>query len=450
MRRRFPYVKEFSEMRRKVIKSRVRLFCILTIIIYIATAALSVLFNPAEFRTTELLTWAFLITASLITLFVNHRTVTLAGTKLNAIFFSISLITALSALFFIYPEYVSQSYGILALSLFFISFVIPWKLLDLILIGGLHLAGFAAICFRVWPAAAQEPGAQGPMQGFIDGAIFLTIALILAVVIRGRDDDREMENFALLKELEAKNAQTEKELALARDIHKTLIPKSTSTDNATIAVNYIPLSSVGGDYAKFHVTKDGSLFFLIGDITGHGIPAALLVNRIYGEVETLIAKDPTPGLLLRELDKFVHVHFQQTEMYLSVCCGLIDFNKKTLLYSNYGHPPQILHQRKNNTIRLLESQTYLLGIDSGEEHVKIYEGSMMFEPKDRMVLFTDGLIETRGAADEEYGMERLEAFIKSAARGHPSIFNGNLLKEIEDFRTGPVTDDIFLVTIDIV
>jgi serine phosphatase RsbU (regulator of sigma subunit) len=174
-----------------------------------------------------------------------------------------------------------------------------------------------------------------------------------------------------------------------------------------------------------------------------------MVNRIYGETESLMSKGLMPGGLLRELDGFVQQHFSRTEMFFSVCSGLLDFKRKALYYSNYGHPPQILHQRQRNTIHLLKSQTHLLGIEAGQDPKAVFEGTLSFDNKDRIILFTDGLIETMGQDKELYGMQRLEGFARNHISDHPALFNTNLLKEVNEFRIGPVTDDIFLLVIDI-
>jgi len=446
----YPYLEEFKHERTKEVKSRLRLFCGLSVIIYIGIGILSIILSPGEFKKAELSTWAFLVVAAALILLINQKTRTLPQAKLNAFLFAAALVLSFVAVFLIYPPYIPTTGApLLAICMFFISFIIPWGLMEVVAIGALHTAAYLFMYIWLNSPAAQALHIAFTPSVFTDGIIFLAVAFILCVIIRKRDDERQRENFVLFKKLEERNKEMEKELSLARDIHKTLIPQSTTTDKAVIAVNYIPVSTVGGDYATFHVTKEGNLFFLIGDVTGHGVPAALLVNRIYGETENLIARDYTPGVLLKELDRFVQRHFKQTQMYFSVCSGLIDFGKKKLFYSNYGHPPQILLQRRNNSITLLESQTYLLGLDVEEADARIFEGTLDFENKDRIVLFTDGLIETMGDERQLYGMERLEAFVKDHANDHPSLFNTDLLKDLNEFREGPVADDIFLLTIDI-
>jgi serine phosphatase RsbU (regulator of sigma subunit) len=445
----FPYIKEYDEAKTGIMRSRLRLFCGLTIGLFIGVGILGFVVDPVSYDNREIFIDIFLVAAALLAISVSRPAATLLQAKIAAWIFSLSVIAALTALFMIYPYYIMQSSEIFALSVFLISFIMPWEVYEVALTGLSFALGYSATFAWV---AKFAPMAEEPILrpgGYVDGLIFLAVSIIICAVIRERDEAREKENFRLLTELEEKNEQMRMELALARDIHKTLIPRSTKTERSDIAITYIPLSTVGGDYATFHTTRDGSLFFLIGDVTGHGVPAALLVNRIYGEVESLVNKNPEPGPLMKELDSFVQEHFRQTNMYFSVCSGLVDFSKKVLYYSNYGHPPQILHRHGDNNIRLLESQTYFLGIDVEGPSSKIFEGKLDFGCGDRIVLFTDGLTETKGEEDELFGMKRLEDFVKIRAGETPAVFNNSLIEALNKFRIGPVTDDMFLVTIDI-
>lgn len=446
------YIKEYEREKTGIVVSRLKFFCALVIGVYVALSVFALILDPQTFKADELFTWVILIAAASACLYVNRRVATLARAKLNAGAFAASVAAAITVLFFVYPDYIMQSSEMFALSVFLISFMMPWRSYEAAAIGLIHIAGYTIVF--MWAAQAAPSAAQAfrtifAEGGYFDGLIFLAVAVFICAVIKHRDNIVDRKAFMMLKEIEARNAQMKKELAIARDVHKTLIPKSTSTENASIAVSYVPLDAVGGDYATFHVTKDGGLFFLIGDVTGHGVPAALLVNRVYGEIESLISKNPDPGTLMKELDRFVNEHFRQTEMYFSVCSGLLDFKTSTLFYSNYGHPPQILHQHRDNTISLLESQTYLLGIGMEAAGHSVYEGKLRFDHKDRIVLFTDGLIESKGPDGELYGMRRLESFVKTRTTEPAQAFNTELLGEVGSYRKGPVADDIFLVTIDI-
>jgi serine phosphatase RsbU (regulator of sigma subunit) len=435
------YLQEFNQARLGVIKSRLKLFSIIAPIIYIAASLLSTITNPSEFKPIELTTWIFLIASSIFVLAINKKTKTLRGAKSDAFLFISLLTVVLVAIFFIYPQYVVNGFGVFMVSLFCATFIIPWEVKEVILIGILNFLGYSATF--LWLRQSFPP------QVYIEGLIYLAVTLSACIIIRRRDDEREKENFVLMKELEKRYGQMQRELMLARQVHDTLIPKSKSTANADIAVSYIPVSTVGGDYATFHETTEGNLSFLIGDVTGHGVPAALLVNRLYGEVEALFTSSRGPGKLLNELDRFVNEHFKLTDMYMSVCCGLIDFKQKKLFYSNYGHPAQILFQHKDNKICLLESQTYFLGIRTDSDTSQIFEGAIDFGHKDRIILFTDGIIEAKDKTNQLYGIEKLKAFAQGHRNELPNEFNRNLLKEIKLFSSGSIADDLFFLTIDV-
>ncbi|MCM8760713.1 MAG: serine/threonine-protein phosphatase [Candidatus Omnitrophica bacterium] len=445
-----PYLKEFREAKKALFDSRLRLLSSLAVALYLALSIFYIVLKPSDFRKGEFFVWGFLLATGTLTFLASKHTKTLFQSRLNASIFTCSLVSAVVMLFCLYPAYAAQSSSVFALCVFLISFIMPWEVIEVVLIGAANAAAYSLVYLNRAGYFSSSEGAIASMGEYVDGMVFLFVCIIICTVIRHRDHTNYVKNFILMKELEKKNTQILEELALARDIQTTLIPRPTSTPRADIAVNYIPLSMVGGDYATFHHLKEGEgLFFLIGDITGHGVPAALLVNRVYGEVESLIARDPDPGKLMRQLNSFVQEHFKQTHMYFTVCAGLVDFAARTLFYSNYGHPPQILHQHKDNTIRLLESHTSFLGLDTEVGDSNVFEGSTKFDSNDRIVLFTDGLIETRNSSGALYGMESLEAFVRTHSNDSPQVFNANLLKEINAFRSGPLSDDMLLVTIDI-
>jgi serine phosphatase RsbU (regulator of sigma subunit) len=422
------YVQEFRQARTAFIRSRVQTFLLLTFGAYalVTFLGLFVLF-PGDFKSAEGYVWIPFTAGVIFLLYINRKVRTPVQASASAYLAAVFVAAVLTKICMIYVEYASVSSPLYVFMLFLAAIILPLSAADMALVGLIYAAAYGAYYLfvtRVYSGAAPAPFR---VSDFTDGLTYLGIATFLSMIIRHKELARETENFILLKEVEEKNEAMEKELALAREIHTTLIPKSMSTSDVDVAVNYVPVSTVGGDYASFHVTREGNLFFLISDITGHGVPAALIVNRVYGEIEALKRQDPTPGTLLKELDKFVEEHFAGMNMYLSTCCGLVDFKKKQLVYSNYGHPPQILLQRKDKKICLLESQTSLLGTDMASSDSGIFEGGMNFERGDRIILFTDGLIETMDGNKEMFGMERLEEFAMGHSGEHPAAFNHSLL-----------------------
>jgi len=210
-------------------------------------------------------------------------------------------------------------------------------------------------------------------------------------------------------------------------------------------VTYQPMFYMGGDYAKFNFIDKDKLLFVLADVTGHGVSSALLVNRIHTEIERLSREALLPGAILKALDRFINEDFGKMGFYISAFCGLLDFSKKQLVYSNHGHPPQILIQSKDKNIVLMNSQTFLMGIGMNEENV--YNTNVDFERGDRLILFTDGVIEARDVSGELFGYERLERFADDNSSLDVVEFNKRLIADVNAFQAGDPTDDIFLLTI---
>jgi sigma-B regulation protein RsbU (phosphoserine phosphatase) len=279
---------------------------------------------------------------------------------------------------------------------------------------------------------------------YMEGMMFLLVSFVLCFVVRLMDWERDIQDFILLKQLEGKNRQMQKELELARRIHKTLVPNSISNENVEIEVSYLPAYYVGGDYAKFHFLDKDRMVFIISDVTGHGVSAALLVNRIHAEFERMAKDGKEPGVLLSELDEFIMGDFEGTDMYLSAFCGLLDFKKMRMLYSNHGHPPQCLYHVKGAFVEDLPAQTSMLGLPIDDKRIE--QSEVKFEKGDRILLFTDGVTETRTSQGEEYGEDRLESFLRNNCETPPHVFNQQLVDELRTFSGNhKFADDVFIL-----
>ncbi|MDD5496390.1 MAG: PP2C family protein-serine/threonine phosphatase, partial [Candidatus Omnitrophica bacterium] len=158
-------------------------------------------------------------------------------------------------------------------------------------------------------------------------------------------------------------------------------------------------------------------------------------------------EDILPGEMLKRLDDFIKSDFGKMGIYLSAFCGLLDFSDNSLVYSNYGHPPQILFQKSGDKIIFMEPQTFLMGIgmDAGD----IHQIKINFASGDRLLLFTDGVTETKDPRSEEFGYERLKEFMKDNASLSVVELNENLISTLSDFQAGEQKDDIFLLSIQI-
>lgn len=439
------YKDEFVARQITLIKKRVTLFCVLTIATYFFAVLMGVIIYPGDDATLEIALGVMLIIAGILLLYLNRRASYIFAAKLNAYIFTLFLLSILVSLSGVYGDDATTSSAIFVFTMFFVSITIPWKPREIIVISFMHMVAYTSDFFYVRYLTGDSLGFG--IQQYMDGFIFLIMTFILCIIIRLKETVRDIKNFMLLKEVENKSRQMRKELELATHIQKTLVPPSISTDKIDIAVSYYPASFMGGDYGRFSFIDDERLLFIISDVTGHGVSAALLVNRIHAEFERFAKEEKEPGILMRELNNFIKKDFEGTEMYLSAFCGMLDLGEMSLKYSNYGHPAQYVYHAKNKENIGLSAQTSLLGLP--EEDSNTYQDTIAIGHGDRILLFTDGLTETVNKDNEQWGTERVSCFLKENASMPVNEFNNKLMDELNMFKEGKYKDDIFILNIDI-
>lgn len=440
------YVSDFIAEQMRLIKNRVNLFCALAIILYFSAVITSLVVYPDEVATLDIILGGVLFLAAAVILYFNRKARSLFAAKFNAYLFTALILAVLVKLGVVYGDDPVLAASTFVFTIFFVSVTIPWKPFEIIIIGVMHVIAYSATFLYVKQLPASEAASFGINQ-YIDGFIFLMMAFSLCVVVRMKETVRDITNFVLFKEVKEQSDQMSKELELATRIHKTLVPSSVKSPEVDIAVSYLPVYYMGGDYAKYRFLDDNKFIFIICDVTGHGVSAALLVNRIHAEFERLAQEGEGPGVLLRDLNDFIEQDFAGTEMYLSAFCGLVDLNEMCLKYSNYGHPPQYVYHARRDQVVQLKAQASLLGVPL--EDKGLHETSVKVEKGDRILLFTDGLIETIDKDGVQYGGERLERFLARNRDLPAEEFNRALLEDVDGYKSGSSRDDIFILDIGI-
>lgn len=438
------YLEEFIKNYYSLIKNRVKLLCFLALGIYSIATLISYFLFPRSFKIEEIPLFSIFIIGSIFIIYFANKASSLKTTKITAYIFVLLILIFITAIAIVYYQYIEVSSALYLFVLFLVAFTIPWSPIEVIPISALHILSYSVL-FIYAKDMLLTSGVRINFERYADGILFLSLGCAFCMIIRRKEIARDIQNFILLKEIESKNQQMQKELELATRIHKTLIPNSVSTDLVDIAVSYLPMYYMGGDYAKFRFIDNDKLIFIICDVTGHGVSAALLVNRFHAEFEHLAREGKNPGLLLKELNNFILESFQGINMYLSAFCGLLDFKQGKFIYSNHGHPTQYIYRISNSEIKLLPSQTSLLGLPIKEEGT--FEQIINFKKGERILLFTDGVTEARDKSGQVYGEEKLEEFIRNNYGLQVESFNQKLLNALNLFNQGPFNDDIFILNI---
>jgi len=445
-----PYREEFNQITTRFIQKRIRILCLLIFALFWFSTAITIALTLVEEvdARRELFSWweipvdLMIITTTIIGFFFVKGAGRLLSVKLTAYFINAVMLISFAIYYLIYPETFNTGALSMLLIVFVIMMTMPWTVAEVITV---FLGTSLLFMAVVW--LSDTPYLQGPSYLANNLFVFL-FSGIAAVVFKSTDEKRRIEQFLLRKEVEEKNKIMESELELARRVNHSLIPKSFANDKVEVAVTYLPMFYVGGDYAKFEFLDENRFLIFIMDVTGHGVSAALLVNRIHAEVSNMAREHSHPGAMLKELDAFVQKAFEGTHKFLTACACLLDFNSNKLFYSNFGHPPQVLYQNRTQDISWLKSQRFMLGI-AGVDTNKIYETELEFGKGDKIFLFTDGILEVKGKEGEFYGEKRLEAHIKDRSKLSPEEFNQSLLSELDSFKKETFSDDIFLLNIQI-
>ena len=247
--------------------------------------------------------------------------------------------------------------------------------------------------------------------------------------------------------LQSRYGEVRRELMDARKVHEDLFPEPIETGPIRLRYRYEPMRQIGGDFLFARRGDEGGVLVVLADVTGHGIPAALTVNRLYGELERLTAERPwiTPGELLEGLNRYAHLTLAPHSIYLTAFCARIDPDGGRMTYASAGHPPAFL-RTIDGRIEELASTTIVLGavpaggFQAGQEE-------RAFALGDSLVLYTDGAIECHGNDGTMFGIDRVRAILASGDVPRPGEWTRIMMERIESFRDGPVRDDTLVVEV---
>jgi sigma-B regulation protein RsbU (phosphoserine phosphatase) len=181
-----------------------------------------------------------------------------------------------------------------------------------------------------------------------------------------------------------------------------------------IAAVALPTWAIGGDYYDYVFLGPGRLGLVVADVSGKGIPAALIMATFRAALRTEIRRHPDLGAVAAQLNRAV-LESRDASRFVTAVCGVLDAASGHLTYVNCGHNPPLLLRGAGGRERL-QSGGPALGLFEGGE---FEAGTSTLEPGDRLVLYTDGVVEPTDHHDREFGTERLEAAVRGAA-GRPA------------------------------
>jgi sigma-B regulation protein RsbU (phosphoserine phosphatase) len=211
-----------------------------------------------------------------------------------------------------------------------------------------------------------------------------------------------IENKRLVEE-NVQQARMKKELEMAAIMQEMLVPDEESfPQNKFISIHpfYLPHLEVGGDYYDFDTISDHLMYFCVADVSGKGMPAALLMSNFQANLKALFTQDTLIEDLIHKLNKIV-IKNAHGENFITFFMGKYNYNSKVLLYVNAGHNPPAFYNKNTNEISYLTKGC--TGIGMLDEIPKIEIGKIVITDNSKLLCFTDGLSELSLDGKEDYG-----------------------------------------------
>ncbi len=212
------------------------------------------------------------------------------------------------------------------------------------------------------------------------------------------------------EKLKYENEQNERELRMARRVQLGLLPQQGGrVGRLQFAFRYIPMRWLGGDLFDVLDNGDGRTVVFVSDVSGHGVSAALVTAMLKTGVLAYLGRDQSADRLAERLNSAI-ADLLVEGMFVTAFVGMLDANTGQLHYVNAGHPPALLVRRGSDQLEHLSSTELPLGVLRNKQFPA---ETVSLEPGDRLVLYTDGIIEASDAAGKHFGLSRLEQSVQT-------------------------------------
>jgi phosphoserine phosphatase RsbU/P len=234
-------------------------------------------------------------------------------------------------------------------------------------------------------------------------------------------------------------SEIQKELEVAKRMQLSILPAGfPDSANFRVAARYMPMTSVAGDFYDFIVADDKQAGLLIADVSGHGVPAALIASMVKLAATSQRANSADPARLLAGMNAALCGNTQ--EQFVTAAYVHLDSSSRTLQYSAAGHPALLL-LRNGEVIEIVENGLILAAFD----FATYTNAELPLEPGDRLLLYTDGLIEATDAKGDFFGSDSLSALFRNSAALAPPDAAEHIIASVQHWSASQDDDLTVLV-----
>ncbi|MCK4255760.1 SpoIIE family protein phosphatase [candidate division WOR-3 bacterium] len=251
-----------------------------------------------------------------------------------------------------------------------------------------------------------------------------------------------------LTETTAAKERIESELKIAHDIQMSIVPKIfppfPERSEFDIYATLEPAREVGGDFYDFFFIDDKHLCFVIGDVSGKGVPASLFMAVTKTLIKTIASKNMSPNEILKRANVEL-CHDNDSCMFVTIFLGILNTKTGEVLYTNGGHnPPLIVHKGKGGDFLEMEQGTAI----GAFEDIIFKTERLVLQSGDYIFMYTDGVTEAVNKTEELFSEERLKRDINVLLEKSVKELVLNIVEKIKDFSQGvPQADDITMMVI---
>ena len=293
-----------------------------------------------------------------------------------------------------------------------------------------------------WSMAIAIPDSEiyGEIRRMSMLVTFLMLIGLGMLIFILRSAARSQLRYARVKE---KKEKMEHELQIGHDIQMSMIPKTfppfPERKDIDMAATIVPAKEVGGDLYDFYIREE-KLYFCIGDVSGKGVPASLVMAVTRSLFRTVSAHEKSPQRIVTLINDSM-ADMNENNMFVTFFCGVLDMATGHLRYCNAGHNPPVLY---NDTVKFLPTLPNLpLGIMSGMSY---QEQEIDLGYDDALFLYTDGVTEAENLVHAQFGESRMEAVLQTRRNAQDNL--EAMRKAVADFVDGAdPSDDLTMLFI---
>ncbi|MGD9938791.1 MAG: SpoIIE family protein phosphatase [Clostridia bacterium] len=241
--------------------------------------------------------------------------------------------------------------------------------------------------------------------------------------------------------LRLRNYQMEEEMQMAAAVQRKIVPTEAElpkVQGLSFGARYLAMENVGGDLYDVLDQGNGQFAFIIGDVSGHGIPAALIAAMAKVSFRAHATPGRKPDEIMADANRDLCELIGGETYFVSAFLAILDSTTGGLSFANAGHPPAYIRRAKGQIVELDVQEGQLLGI--AEDFIGSSDSTIM-EKGDRLFMYTDGIIEARSPSGQFYDIPRLTDFFAEHGDADPSYFAGSLLADVQTFCDGASQSD---------